>query len=225
MIYNLSDVTLAHSSSKGSVPVVRDLNLLIPERDFLAIVGPSGSGKTTLLNAMAGFLKPVSGTVLYRDTDLASLDPAEAAAYRNREIGLVHQFFNLIDDMTATENVMMPLLIRGNTLREARRAAAEILDQLGLGKLARRRPPRLSGGEQQRVAIGRALAGRPSVILADEPTGNLDRATTRDFMSLLGELHRAEPLTIVLVTHDQEVAAAATHRLDLGEVTACQRTA
>jgi len=213
-LYEFSGVTLEHPQS--AVTVVRGLDLLVAEGELLALTGPSGSGKTTLLNALAGFARPTAGQVTYRGRDLGAMSRAEAAKYRNRDIGMVHQSFNLIADLDAVTNVMLPLLIRGAGISTARQRSREVLQWLGLSHRATHRPAQLSGGEQQRVAIGRALVTAPSVLLADEPTGNLDSASTAEFLNLLIQLHRAGPLTVVLVTHDAAVAAVGTRRIDMG---------
>ncbi len=216
MLYELSDVTLEHPAA--AVTVARGLNLRIAEGELLALTGPSGSGKTTVLNALAGFVRPTSGRVTYRGRDLGAMDERESAEYRNREIGIVHQSFNLIGDLDATGNVMLPLLIRGDRTDAARCQALRMLERLGLSHRATHRPGQMSGGEQQRVAIGRALIGAPGVLLADEPTGNLDSASTAEFLELLVELHGAGSFTVVLVTHDPAVAALGTRRVHVSRL-------
>lgn len=211
MLYELSDVTLEHPAAR--VTVASGLDLRIAEGELLVLTGPSGSGKTTVLKALAGFVRPTSGSVTYRGCDLGAMDERESAEYRNREIGMVHQSFNLIGDLDAAHNVMLPLLIRGARIATARCQALKMLKRLGLSHRATHRPGQMSGGEQQRVAIGRALIGEPSVLLADEPTGNLDSASTAEFLALLAELHRAGSLTVVLVTHDPAVATIGTRRV------------
>jgi len=213
MLYEFIGVTLEHPAA--GVTVARDFDLQVVDGEFLVLTGPSGSGKTTVLNAIAGFQRPTSGRVVYRGRNLAALSPAESAECRNRDIAMVHQSFNLLTDLDAMRNVMVPLLIRGVDTATARRAALDMLDRLGVAHRATHRPAQMSGGEQQRVAIGRALVTKPHVLLADEPTGNLDSASTDEFLGLLGELHRSGALTVVLVTHDSVVAAAGTRRIDL----------
>lgn len=213
MLYELSGVTLEHPSA--GVVVARGLDLDVEEGEWLVLTGPSGSGKSTVVNTMAGFVTPSVGRVTYRGRDLRAMTPLQAAQYRNRDIGMIHQSFNLIPDLDATFNVMMPLLIRGTGLAEAHRAAQQALARLGLEHRSKHLPAQMSGGEQQRVAIGRALVAEPSVLLADEPTGNLDAGATAEFLALLDGVHRDAKVTIVLVTHDSQVASAGTRRLDV----------
>lgn len=213
MLYEFCGVTLEHPSA--GVTVVADFDLTVAEGEFLVVTSPSGSGKTTVLNAMAGFIRPSDGRVLFRGRDLAGMGRDETARYRNRDIGMVHQSFNLIGDLDAVRNVMIPLLIRGVDSSSARRAATDMLHRLGLAHRTSHRPAHLSGGEQQRVAIARALVASPGVLLADEPTGNLDMATTAEFLELLRSLHRAGEFSIMLVTHDPVVAAVGGRCVDL----------
>jgi putative ABC transport system ATP-binding protein len=194
---------------------VADFSECVREGELVALTGPSGSGKTSLLNALAGFLRPSAGVITFRGQDVAAMTPSEAAAYRNQAIGMVHQFFNLLPDLDSLDNVSLPLLIRGVSKDLARESAQAMLDDLGVQARSRHRPSQLSGGQQQRVAIARALVTQPDVILADEPTGNLDKAATADFLALLRDLHSNGNLTIVLVTHDEAVAEIATRRIDL----------
>ncbi len=214
MLYRFGKVCLDYRINQRTLRILSNLSLEVNEGDFLALMGPSGLGKTTILNIMAGFLKPTAGQVFYLDSDLYGLSSASIARYRNREIGMVHQFFNLISDFTALQNVMTPLLIGGGTLKDSARRAEEILERVGILSRAKHYPAELSGGEQQRAAIARALVNRPKVILADEPTGNLDQGTSREIMDLLGAIHQGGN-TFVIVTHDPMVAERATRVIDL----------
>jgi putative ABC transport system ATP-binding protein len=214
MLFVLEDISVEFNIGSKVVKVLEDFNLSIDKGEFIALIGPSGSGKTTVLNLMAGFQRPTRGRVLYRGEDLFSLTRTSIAAFRNKEIGMVHQFYNLLPDLTALQNVMVPLLIGGMGIQEARRRAQNTLEAVGVILRASHYPSEMSGGEQQRVAIARALANTPEVILADEPTGNLDYATTQEIADLLKELNK-QGITIVVVTHDPKVAERATRVVDL----------
>ena len=182
--------------------------------DYLAIAGPSGSGKTTLLSLL-GLLDSVSGgSYTLNGTDVSRLSGAERARIRNREIGFVFQAFNLIGDATVAENVELPLTYRGMPAQERKARVAEALEKVGMSHRTRHYPAQLSGGQQQRVAVARAIAGKPSILLADEPTGNLDSTNGESVMKLLGELHR-EGATICMVTHDPRYAEHAARTIHL----------
>jgi putative ABC transport system ATP-binding protein len=192
-------------------PALDDVSLTVAPGEALAILGPSGSGKSTLLNLTAGLDKPTSGTVTIGGTRIDTLSEAASARYRRARIGLVFQFFNLLDDLTVFDNVVLPAQLAGATRRETYRRATELLRGLGIDRHARAYPGRLSGGERQRVAVARALMNRPALLLADEPTGALDTASGADVRRLLSELH-ADGQTIVLVTHDRTLAAECATR-------------
>src|SRR5215210_799096 len=192
----------------AGVTALADVDLSVGAGEFVAVTGPSGCGKSTLLNLLGGLDRPSSGEVLVHGEALAGANEARRARLRRSEVGFVFQFFNLIANLTVADNVELPALLAGVPAREARRRAAELLERLGLEETARRVPGDLSGGQQQRVAIARALVNRPSVLLADEPTGNLDTAAAREVVAVLRERHGGGQ-TIVLVTHDMRVASAA----------------
>jgi putative ABC transport system ATP-binding protein len=197
-----------YRSGADSIVALHGLDLVVPHGQFLAVMGPSGSGKTTLLNCVSGLDDIDSGRVLVDGLSIHELSDRERTKHRAREMGFIFQAFNLIPVFTATENVELPLLLAGVRERDARVRARETLTRVGLGHRLDRRPMELSGGEQQRVAVARALAGTPRIVWADEPTGNLDSEMAAAVIDLLGELHR-EGLTIALVTHDPTVAAHA----------------
>jgi putative ABC transport system ATP-binding protein len=192
--------------------VLFDVSLSINRGEFVAIMGHSGSGKSTLMNILGCLDTPTSGHYWLDGRDIASLTDNELARVRNRNIGFVFQGFNLLKRMTALDNVATPLLYAGVSRTDSRKRALELLHQTGLGKFAAYQPTQLSGGQQQRVAISRALVNNPQLILADEPTGNLDTQTSRDIMAVFQQLNREQGITIVLVTHEDDIAAC-TQRL------------
>ena len=201
----------------GSPPVesVRGVTLDVTPGDMVAIVGPSGSGKTTLLHLAAGLERPTSGAVRIAGQDLGALSDREMAGLRAWRVGVVFQQFFLLEALSALDNVAAALLYQAIPAARRREVAAATLELVGLGHRMSHRPAQLSGGEQQRVAIARALAGGPAVVLADEPTGNLDQATGREIMTLLTELNRDRLVTLVVITHDPSIAAAARRQIEL----------
>jgi putative ABC transport system ATP-binding protein len=196
-------------------PALAELNLDVHAGEALAVLGPSGSGKSTLLNMIAGLDKPSEGSVMVDGLRIDSLTEAALARYRRERIGMVFQFFNLLDDLTVEDNVLLPAQLAGMPRAEARSRAAELLDYLGITRHGRAFPGRLSGGERQRVAIARALMNRPALLLADEPTGALDSASAADVRELLIELNEGGQ-TLLLVTHDTALAeSCATRTIEL----------
>lgn len=190
------------------VKALDGVDLDVERGELLCLMGPSGSGKSTLLNLLGGLDTPDDGTIMVAGRDISTLDENELAAYRRQSVGLVFQSFNLIPTMTALENVEFPMVFAGLSPAERRERAKEVLELVGLGDRINHRPTELSGGQQQRVAIARALVCEPALLLADEPTGNLDSRTSHEIMGLLVELNRAG-LTIVMVTHEPDIAAYA----------------
>jgi len=209
----LQEVSKTVKSGDQPLTILHPLTLDIPGGQFLAIVGPSGSGKSTLLGLIAGLDAPTSGSVLIDGVDITRLDEDALSRLRGEKIGFVFQFFHLIPSLTAYENVAVPMEIAGTA--DVRRRTDALLQEVGLTGRAHHYPSQLSGGEQQRIALARALANAPAIVLADEPTGNLDTATGRHILELLREIHRARGTTIILVTHDAELAAIADSRLVL----------
>jgi len=203
----LEEVWKVYQMGKLNYPALRGVTLRILEGEMVAIMGPSGSGKSTLLNVIGALDRPTSGKVVVDGCDLSTLGDAELAMFRRKTMGFVFQTFNLVPRLTALENVMVPMVAEGLPPSERRKRALELLELVGLKDRAHHRPTELSGGEQQRVAIARALANNPKVILADEPTGNLDTKNKEVVMELLRKLNRELRTTIVVVTHDPEVAA------------------
>jgi len=198
-----------------SVRALRGVSLEIPAGGYVALVGPSGSGKSTLMHLLGGLDRPSSGTLHIGGRDVADLSAGDLAKLRNETIGFVFQAFHLLARTTAVDNVALPLVYRGLRAGERRKRAAAMLGRVGLSHRLDHRPNQLSGGEQQRVAIARALVTEPVVLLADEPTGNLDQATGRAVLDLLEEINLERQVALVMVTHDREVAARARRQVEL----------
>lgn len=209
----LREVSKTVTSGSEPLTILHPLTITIPKGQFVAVVGPSGSGKSTLLGLIAGLDAPSTGQVIIDGTEITRLDEDSLAKLRGEKIGFVFQFFHLIPSLTAYENVAVPMEIAG--ARDARHRTAALLDEVGLSGRLHHYPSQLSGGEQQRVALARALANDPPIVLADEPTGNLDTSNGRHIMDLLRSIHDRRGSTIVLVTHDAELAAMADARLVL----------
>jgi putative ABC transport system ATP-binding protein len=209
----LRGVSKTVQSGDRPLTILHPLDYTIPSGQFVAVVGPSGSGKSTLLGLLAGLDSPTTGTILIDSVDITTLSEDGLARLRGEKIGFVFQFFHLVPSLTAFENVLIPMEIAGR--RDANARARQLLGEVELTDRAHHYPSQLSGGEQQRIAIARALANDPPIVLADEPTGNLDSSTGRHIMDLLLNVRRARNATLVLVTHDAELAALADTRLVL----------
>jgi len=205
-IIRLDNVWKIYKTGKIEYPALRGLTLHVKRGELISIMGPSGSGKSTLLNIMGALDRPSSGTVIVDGQELSKLSDKELALFRRKTIGFVFQLFNLVPRLTALENVEIPMIADGVPAKERKRRAMELLKLVGMDKFANHRPTELSGGQQQKVAIARALANNPKIILADEPTGNLDTKSKRVIVDLLKKLNREKKKTIVIVTHDPEVA-------------------
>ncbi len=205
-IIRLENVWKIYKTGKIEYPALRGLTLYVRKGELLSIMGPSGSGKSTLLNIIGALDRPSSGLVIVNGRDISRMSDKELAVFRRKTIGFVFQLFNLVPRLTALENVEIPMMADGIPAKERRRRALELLRIVGIEKFAHHRPTELSGGQQQKVAIARALANNPKIILADEPTGNLDSKSKRVIVDLLKKLNREKGKTIVIVTHDSEVA-------------------
>ena len=205
----LDNVSVTYRLKSETVEALCHANLDLAECSFAAIMGPSGSGKTTLIQVIAGLLTPTAGDVIVTGQNLRQLDDRAISEFRNRTIGFVFQFFNLPSFYTALDNVALPLVFAGVAETERRERARVLLDEFGLADRAIHKPDQISGGEAQRVAIARALVNNPKIILADEPTGNLDRDTGNHVMTLLQKINRERGVTILMVTHDEKAAVFA----------------
>lgn len=200
------DICKSYHDGGHVTPVLHQVNLSLPSHQMLAIVGSSGSGKSTLLHILGTLDQPDSGELWLANKNVATLTSAEKARLRNEQLGFIYQFHHLLMDFTALENVMMPLLIRGEPAKTAKAQAEQMLARVGLGHRISHRPGELSGGERQRVAIARAMVGKPALVLADEPTGNLDHQTAESIYQLMRELNHELGTSFVVVTHDQQLA-------------------
>jgi len=213
MLIETNEVTRVYQMGTNLVTALDQVTMSVAEGEFVAIQGTSGSGKSTLLNLLGGLDRPTSGDVLFDSQPLSPFTKKQMARYRKFSVGMIFQNFNLIPTMTAVENVTLALAFGGMRGVERRQRAAELLERVGLTGRVDHRPAEMSGGEQQRVAIARALANRPRVLLADEPTGNLDSTRARELLALLREMTDHDRLTVLLVTHDHELASGFANRI------------
>jgi len=212
---SLQKISRYYQTGERSMRALEDISLEIEHHEFVAIVGPSGCGKSTLLHLIAGLDRPTTGEIVVDNLNLTKADDAQLTEFRRRRLGLVFQFFNLLPTMNALENVSLPLLLQGVAPNEATRRAEELLERVGLTNRANHFVHQLSGGEQQRTAIARALIHRPRLLIADEPTGNLDSAAAKLVLDLLEKIAHEQMATLILVTHSSEVAAIATRKIEL----------
>ncbi len=207
MLVQTVDLQRRYKRGKVPVPALNGVSMSVQKGEILGIIGPSGSGKTTLLNLIGGLDRPSSGTVTVDGEDLGRMSDAELTEYRLRKVGFIFQFYNLIPTLTAAENVELPMALAKAPLEEQKDRALELLEAVALGAKADRMPDELSGGEQQRVAVARALVNHPAIVLGDEPTGDLDSKSAKKLMEVLKSLRKEEHATFVLVTHDPIVVA------------------
>ncbi len=223
MMLRLEDIRKSFDTGRDRLDVLRGVDLTVGEGEIVAIVGPSGVGKSTLLHIMGALDVPTSGKVYVRDTDVFAMSEAERAAFRNRTVGFVFQFHHLLKELTALENVMMPCLVGGMDRDEAASRAEELLAAVRLSDRADHRPGELSGGEEQRAAVARALAAKPLMVLADEPSGNLDRASSDELHDLIWGLRESIGQTFVIVTHNPDLFERADRVVVLKEGLATER--
>ena len=219
-LIEIRNVSKSYRRDSFEIPVLRNVSLTIPAGDFLAFMGPSGSGKTTLLNLIAGLDKPSAGNILIGGIDLTGLNESEMAVWRSRNVGFIFQFYNLIPVLTAIENVELPLILTPLSKRERREHAETALRIVGLGDRIHHYPRQLSGGQEQRVAIARAIATDPTILVADEPTGDLDKNSAEEVLAMLERLNHELGKTILMVTHDPRAAerAHSVRTLEKGEL-------
>jgi len=219
-LVKIENVSKSYWRDKLEIPVLRNIDLIIPEGGFVSLMGPSGSGKTTLLNLIAGIDRPSAGKVSVNNEEVSSLSEGELAKWRSRNIGFIFQFYNLMPVLTAFENVELPLLLTKMSKSERRKQVETALSIVGLQDRMSHYPNQLSGGQEQRVAIARAVVSDPNLLLADEPTGDLDKQSAEDVMELLSQLNKEFNKTIIMVTHDPRAAehAKIKHTLDKGEL-------
>src|SRR5205809_3056943 len=208
-LIEVQNLSKSYHRDSLDIPVLRNITLEVAEGEFVAFMGPSGSGKTTLLNLIAGIDKPTQGKILVAGTDVAELSETELAIWRSRHVGFIFQFYNLIPVLNATENVELPLLLTSLSKKERRERATTALKVVGLADRAHHYPRQLSGGQEQRVAIARAIVTDPKVLVADEPTGDLDAKSAEEILQLIEVLNREHKKTIVMVTHDPRAATRA----------------
>jgi putative ABC transport system ATP-binding protein len=225
ILAKLEGVSRTYQKGKERVEVLHQLDLDIPAGDFMAVMGPSGSGKTTLLNLLGGLDRPTSGSVRVGDAVLSSMSNSQLSRWRSTNVGFIFQFYNLLPVLTAQKNVELPLLLTSFGSGERARRARIALDIVGLADRARHYPRELSGGQEQRVAIARAIVSDPALLLCDEPTGDLDRETADEILTLLQILNREHNKTIVMVTHDAQAAGYAKRTLHCDKGTLIQRAA
>lgn len=219
-IIKIENISKSYRRDAFDIPVLNNISFSVPEGQFLALMGPSGSGKTTLLNLIAGIDKPTSGNILVNDTDITKLSETALAKWRSSHIGFVFQFYNLLPVLTAFENVELPLLLTSLSKAERRKHVEMALQIVGLGDRMNHSPKQLSGGQEQRVAIARAIVTDPVIIVADEPTGDLDKHSAEEILTLLERLNKEFKKTIIMVTHDPHAAEKAdrVRHLDKGDL-------
>jgi putative ABC transport system ATP-binding protein len=213
LFLSINDLSKIYRKGAVEIPAVRDVSFEVKEGSYLSIVGKSGSGKSTLLNLVGGLDRPTSGSIQFNGKELGKMSRYQLALHRRLSVGMIFQSFNLLPKRTALDNIILPLIFAGVPRRKRKQRAEILLGQVGLGERINHFPSELSGGEAQRVAIARALANEPRMILADEPTGNLDSSTSGEIIDLLVSLNKEQGLTILMVTHDRETADAVSDKI------------
>lgn len=218
-ILDVKNLSKTYGSGDTLVKALDNVSFSVNQGEFVAIIGPSGSGKSTLLHILGGVDKPTSGSVVIGDTNIANLDETALAIFRRRQIGLIYQFYNLIPILTVEENLTLPLLLDGR--KPDKRLIDSLVKRLGLQDRLNHLPNQLSGGQQQRVSIGRALVNNPALMLADEPTGNLDSANSKEIISLLRQFNKENNQTVIIITHDEKIAMSADRVISIedGKIT------
>lgn len=218
-ILDVKNLSKTYGSGDTLVKALDNVSFSVNQGEFVAIIGPSGSGKSTLLHILGGVDKPTSGSVVIGDTNIANLDETALAIFRRRQIGLIYQFYNLIPILTVEENLTLPLLLDGR--KPDKRLIDSLVKRLGLQDRLNHLPNQLSGGQQQRVSIGRALVNNPALMLADEPTGNLDSANSKEIISLLRQFNKENNQTVIIITHDEKIALSADRVISIedGKIT------
>ncbi|MCR4650036.1 MAG: ABC transporter ATP-binding protein [Lachnospiraceae bacterium] len=218
-ILEIENLCKVYGKDDTKVDALKNVSFSVEQGEFVAIVGPSGSGKSTLLHILGGVDRATSGKVMINDTDIGKLDETSLAIFRRRQIGLIYQFYNLIPILTVEENITLPILL--DKRKPDRKLVKELIEKLGLEKRAKYLPNQLSGGQQQRVSIGRALMNNPALLLADEPTGNLDSENSREIISLLRKFNRENNQTVIIITHDERIALSADRVITIedGQIT------
>jgi putative ABC transport system ATP-binding protein len=214
-LIELAGVSRTYSLGKATIPALRDVDLRIGNSEFVAIWGPSGSGKSTLCNLIGAIDIPTAGKVIINSKDISLLSDSQLSEHRNRSLGFVFQNFNLVPVLSAEENVALPLVLRGESRRSAGQKAAELLSFFGLGQHVKHRPDKLSGGQRQRVAIARALVTEPPLVIADEPTANLDSETARSIVETMRDINERRGTTFIFATHDQRLLARVKRQIEL----------
>lgn len=218
-ILNVKNLSKIYGKGDTMVKALDNVSFSVEQGEFVAIIGPSGSGKSTLLHILGGVDTPTSGSVVINDTDISTLDETALAIFRRRQIGLVYQFYNLIPILTVEENLTLPLLLDGR--KPDKKQISSLIERLGLSQRLTHLPNQLSGGQQQRVSIGRALVNNPALMLADEPTGNLDSENSREIISLLRHFNKELNQTVIIITHDEKIALSADRIISIedGKIT------
>jgi len=223
-ILDIKNLSKIYGTGETQVTALNDVSFSVEQGEFVAIIGPSGSGKSTLLHILGGVDSPSSGSVVIADTDIATLDETALAIFRRRQIGLIYQFYNLIPILNVMENLTLPLLLDGR--KPDKELVHDLVMKLGLEERLKHLPNQLSGGQQQRVSIGRALINSPALLLADEPTGNLDSKNSKEIISLLRKFNREQNQTVIIITHDEKIALSADRIISIedGKVVSDRKT-